>query len=135
MWDPIPLGQTELACYHGSSHSSPPQFLKVVRYTATQVICLRGSREERYRLDNGRVVGDQRSQRWAAQITNEVRKEVHWHNLDGQTRTVAYAIEELARKVAHKDRKADDQACMQLNLRILQEIQAQLTRMEKGELP
>ncbi len=105
----IPPGLAELAYEQHTtgynSRNSPPQILKVLRYTATQVVCREGeSGEKRFNLDTGAERGGNYGSR-AHPVTPAVLEGIACARLDGQIRTVAYKLEDLSRKLAHQDRR------------------------------
>lgn len=110
MSDPLPLGLTELAMHTGGTAGHAPRILKVLRYTATQVICENPGTngEYRFRISDGRKVGSDSYSIRVKLVTDETRTSIRRHALDLAIRQLGYAIEELVRKIAHMDRRTAD---------------------------
>lgn len=130
----IPLGQIELALHVGHHTRNPPQILKVVKYTATQVVCAHeGTNSElRFRLADGYRVGGGLTQR-VEPVTAETHELVRWHRADNQVRNAAYAIEEMARKLAHKERRALPSSAVRRQLAALMSMKLGLEEFLKDE--
>jgi hypothetical protein len=103
----IPPGQTKLAYTRRSSTfslgDSNIQILKVLRYTATQVVCESGTGEIRFNLDDGSERGGNYGSK-AEVVSERILDGMLRNKLEGELRGLGYKLEELARKMAHANR-------------------------------
>lgn len=116
------------------THNSP-KILKVTRYTTTQVVCTNEGlgTELRFRIADGYRVGGGGGGQRVEPVTKEVHELIRWNRADNKVRHAAYAIEEMAHKLAHTDRRVLSSSAVLRQLAALMVMKLGLEELLKDE--